>query len=437
MIKPVGSDELKPLFVYDPEEHHKLSHEAESLPSVVISSQGPRVSSMMGAGYFSPAGFMNVADAMGAAEKMTLSDGSSSCSVLCLLENTDAIGDAKRIALRDPNVEGNPVLAVMDIEAIEEVSDEQMAVMTDKVYRTTDMDHIGVKTFNSQGRVAVSGPIQVLNFSYFQADFPDTFRTAVEIRNEIKEHGWSKVVAFQTRNPMHRAHEELCRMPMESLDADGVVVHMLLGKLKKGDIPAPVRDAAIRTMAEVYFPPNTVMVTGYGFDMLYAGPREAVLHAYFRQNMGATHFIIGREPPAWVTTTVPSTPRPSSMTKCQRAPWRSRSSCRPHGLLQEAEQDCDDARRAGSHQGRLRTALRHQGREMLGQGIAPPPEFSRPEVAKILMDLLPVHQQLILIWFSGKTRPGVGRWRVFLCAAGALWPEAVAVANMEKRSSTG
>ncbi|MBA1332630.1 sulfate adenylyltransferase, partial [Candidatus Endoriftia persephone str. Guaymas] len=121
MIKPVGSDELKPLFVYDPEEHHKLSHEAESLPSVVISSQAAGNAVMMGAGYFSPLqGFMNVADAMGAAEKMTLSDGSFfPVPVLCLLENTDAIGDAKRIALRDPNVEGNPVLAVMDIEAIE------------------------------------------------------------------------------------------------------------------------------------------------------------------------------------------------------------------------------------------------------------------------------------------------------------------------------
>jgi sulfate adenylyltransferase len=389
MIKPVGSDELKPLFVYDPEEHHKLSHEAESLPSVVISSQAAGNAVMMGAGYFSPLqGFMNVADAMGAAEKMTLSDGSFfPVPVLCLLENTDAIGDAKRIALRDPNVEGNPVLAVMDIEAIEEVSDEQMAVMTNKVYRTTDMDHIGVKTFNSQGRVAVSGPIQVLNFSYFQADFPDTFRTAVEIRNEIKEHGWSKVVAFQTRNPMHRAHEELCRMAMESLDADGVVVHMLLGKLKKGDIPAPVRDAAIRTMAEVYFPPNTVMVTGYGFDMLYAGPREAVLHAYFRQNMGATHFIIGRDHAgvgdyygAFDAQTIFDDEVPEGAMEIEifRADHTAYSKKLNKIVMMRDVPDHtkeDFVLLSGT-----------KVREMLGQGIAPPPEFSRPEVAKILMD---------------------------------------------------
>mgnify|MGYP001819365293 CR=1 FL=1 len=272
MIKPVGSDELQPRFVYDTEKHHALMHEAESLPAVTISSQAAGNAVMMGAGYFNPLkGFMNLADAMGAAEKMTLTDGSFfPVPVLCLLDNVDAIKGASRIALRDPNMEGNPVLAVMDVEAIEEVSDGQMKVMTDKVYRTDDAEHPGVAAFNGQGRFAVSGPIEVLHFSYFQDDFPDTFRTAVEIRNEIAERGWKKVVAFQTRNPMHLAHEELCHMAMDRLGCDGLVIHMLLGKLKPGDIPAPVRDAAIRKMVELYFPPNSAMVTGYGFDMLYA-----------------------------------------------------------------------------------------------------------------------------------------------------------------------
>ena len=277
MIKPVGSDSLHPLFVYDSDKHDALTREAETLPSVVISSQAAGNAVMMGAGYFSPLpGFMNVADAMGAAQKMTLTDGSFfPVPVMCLVER--AISESKRIALRDPNVEGNPVLAIMDVEAIEEVSDDQMRVMTEKVYRTTDPEHPGVAAFHAQGRVAISGPIQVLNFSYFITDFPDTFRTAVEIRNEIAERGWKKVVAFQTRNPMHLAHEELCHMAMDRLGCDGLVIHMLLGKLKPGDIPAPVRDAAIRKMVELYFPPNSAMVTGYGFDMLYAGPREACL----------------------------------------------------------------------------------------------------------------------------------------------------------------
>ena len=117
----------------------------------------------------------------------------------------------------------------------------------------------------------------------------------MDIRKEIADRGWSRVVAFQTRNPMHRAHEELCRMAMERIGADGLVIHMLLGKLKPGDIPASVRDASIRKMVELYFPENSTLITGYGFDMLYAGPREALLHAIFRQNMGASHFIVGRD----------------------------------------------------------------------------------------------------------------------------------------------
>jgi len=389
MIKPVGSDELKPLFVYDSEKHHALMKEAETLPSVVISSQAAGNAVMMGAGYFSPLqGFMNVADAMGAAEKMTLTDGSFfPVPLLCLLENVDAIKGAKRIALRDPNMDGNPVLAIMDVSTIEEVTDAQMKTMTQKVYRTEDMDHVGVKTFNTQGRFAVSGSIQVLHFSYFQDDFPDTFRTAVEIRNEIKERGWNRVVAFQTRNPMHLAHEELCHMAMERLNCDGLVIHMLLGKLKKGDIPAPVRDAAIRKMVELYFPPNSAMVTGYGFDMLYAGPREAVLHAYFRQNMGATHFIIGRDHAgvgdyygAFDAQTifdeeVPAGALAIEIFKADHTAYSKK--------LNKVVMMCE----APDHTKEDFVLLSGtKVRELLGNGIAPPPEFSRPEVAKILMD---------------------------------------------------
>ncbi len=389
MIKPIGSDELQPRFVYDSEKHQALRTEAESLPSVVISSQAAGNAVMMGGGYFNPLkGFMNLADAIGAAEKMTLSDGSFfPVPILCLLENVDAIKGAKRIALRDPNVSDNPVLAVMDVETIEEASDAQMQTMTDKVYRTTDMEHPGVAAFNSQGRFVVSGPIEVLNFSYFQTDFPDTFRTAVEIRNEIQEHGWKKVVAFQTRNPMHLAHEELCHMAMERLGCDGLVIHMLLGKLKPGDIPAPVRDAAIRKMVELYFPPNTVMVTGYGFDMLYAGPREAVLHAYFRQNMGATHFIIGRDHagvgdyygPFDAQTIfhdeVPKGALDIEIFEADHTAWSKKLN--KVVMMREAPDHSkeDFILLSGT-----------KVREMLGNGEAPPPEFSRPEVAKILID---------------------------------------------------
>lgn len=389
MIKPVGSDTLTPLFVYDTDEHHKLMTEAEGLPSVLISSQAAGNAVMMGGGYFTPLkGFMNVADAMGAAEKMTLTDGSFfPVPVLCLLESVDVIQGAQRIALRDPNMEGNPVLAVMDVEAIEVVTDAQMATMTRKVYRTEDMEHPGVAAFNGQGRFAVSGPIQVLHFSYFQDDFPDTFRTAVEIRNEIAERGWKKIVAFQTRNPMHLAHEELCHMAMDRLGCDGLAIHMLLGKLKSGDIPAPVRDAAIRKMVELYFKPNSAMVTGYGFDMLYAGPREAVLHAYFRQNMGATHFIIGRDHAgvgdyygAFDAQTifddeVPEGALEIEIFRADHTAWSKK--------LNKVVMMCE----APDHSKEDFVLLSGtKVREMLGSGIAPPKEFSRPEVAQILID---------------------------------------------------
>ncbi|MFO8002788.1 sulfate adenylyltransferase [Thioalkalivibrio sp.] len=389
MIKPHGADTLKPLFVYDTEKHHALMQEAESLPSVMISSAAAGNAVMMGGGYFTPlTGFMNVADAMGCAEEMRTASGLFfPVPVVNLLENADPIRGAKRIALRDPNMEGNPVLAIQDVEAIEEFTPEQMEVMTQKVYGTTDPEHPGVAAFNSVGRICVSGPIQVLHFSYFQDDFPDTFRTAVEIRNEITERGWNQVVAFQTRNPMHRAHEELCRMAMDQLKTDGVVIHMLLGKLKAGDIPAPVRDAAIRKMAELYFPPNTVMITGYGFDMLYAGPREAVLHALFRQNMGATHFIIGRDHAgvgdyygAFDAQTIFDTEVPADALEIEifRADHTAYSKKLNRVVMMRDVPDHtkeDFVLLSGT-----------KVREMLGRGEAPPPEFSRPEVAQILMD---------------------------------------------------
>jgi len=389
MIKPIGSDTLTPLFVYDTEKHHELMREAETLPSVIISSQAAGNAVMMGGGYFTPLkGFMTVGDAVGCAQSMQMSDGSFfPVPVLCLLESADEIKDVKRIALRDPNIEGNPALAIMDITAIEEVNDEQMQLMTEKVYGTLDPDHPGVAAFNSQGRMAVSGPIQVLHFSYFQDDFPDTFRTAVEIRNEIMERGWKKIVAFQTRNPMHRAHEELCKMAMDGIEADGVVIHMLLGKLKPGDIPAPVRDAAIRKMAELYFPPNTVSISGYGFDMLYAGPREAVLHAYFRQNMGATHFIIGRDHAgvgdyygAFDAQTIFDEEVPEGAMEIEIFNA-------DHTAYSKRLNRVVMMRDAPDHSKEDFVLLSGtKVREMLGQGMAPPPEFSRPEVAEILMN---------------------------------------------------
>jgi sulfate adenylyltransferase len=388
MIKPHGSDELNPLFVYDNTKREALLTEAETLPSLLLNSAAAANAVMLGGGYFNPlTGYMNLADSLSVADKMHTVDGLFFPVPIVNMTSETDVKAGSRIALRDPNVKGNPVLAVMTVDAVEQVSDDQIAFMSEKIFRTKDPKHPGVATFASLGRTMLSGPIQVLSFSYFQTDFPDTFRTAVEIRNEIAEHGWEKVVAFQTRNPMHRAHEELCRMAMEQLGADGVLIHMLLGKLKPGDIPADVRDASIRKMVEIYFPANTVMVTGYGFDMLYAGPREAVLHAVFRQNCGCTHLIVGRDHAGvgdyyggFDAQTIFDEEVPEGSLELQifNADHTAYSKKLNKVVMMRDVPDHtkDDFVLLSG------TAVR----EMLGKGIAPPPEFSRPEVAKILSD---------------------------------------------------
>jgi sulfate adenylyltransferase len=389
MIKPHGSDTLNPLYVEDDAERSALQKEAESLPSITVSSATAANAVMLGAGYFNPlTGYMNLADALSVANTMHTTSGLFwPTPVMNLVKDVSAIEGEKRIALKDPNIEGNPVVAIMDVEKVEEVSDAEMALMSEKIYATKDSDHPGVAAFMDQGQFVISGPIQVLNYSYFETDFPGTFRTAIQIRSDIEEKGWKKVVAFQTRNPMHLAHEELCHIAMDRLGCDGLVIHMLLGQLKPGDIPADVRDNAIRTMVKEYFPPNSVMVTGYGFDMLYAGPREAVLHAVFRQNMGATHFIIGRDHAGvgdyygdFDAQTIfdNEVPKDALDIEIFRADHTAYSKkLKKVVMMNEAPDHTkeDFVLLSGT-----------KVREMLGQGIAPPPEFSRPEVAKILMD---------------------------------------------------
>ncbi len=387
LISPHGSDVLTPLYIADPERNAALSARAESLPSVTVSSAAASNAVMMGAGYFNPlSGYMNKANALSVAEHMKLSSGLFwPTPVLNLVQSAPAVGPGQKIALRDPNVDGEPILAVMTVEAIETFSEDEFTFMTEQVFGTTDPNHPGVADFISQGRVVLSGPVDVLNFSYFPVEFPDTFRTAWEIREDIAKLGWSKVVAFQTRNPMHRAHEELCRMAMERLEADGLVIHMLLGKLKPGDIPADVRDASIRKMVEVYFPPNSAIISGYGFDMLYAGPREALLHAVFRQNMGATHLIVGRDHagvgdyygPFDAQTIFDEIPKDAleiDIFAADHTAWSKKLN--KVTMMREAPDHTKDDFILLSG-----TAVR----EMLGEGIAPPPEFSRPEVAEILM----------------------------------------------------
>jgi sulfate adenylyltransferase len=389
MIKPHGSDTLNPLFVADSARRAELQKEAESLPSIGICSAAAANAVMLGSGYFNPLkGYMSLADSISVAEKMHTTDGLFwPVPIVNVVADASGVEPGMRVALRDPNVEGNPVIAIQTIESIDTATDDQMRLMTEKIFRTLDTAHPGVKAFNEVGNVFLEGPIEVLNFSYFETDFPETFRTAVQIRELIAKNGWSKVVAFQTRNPMHRAHEELVRMAMEREGADGAVIHMLLGKLKPGDIPADIRDAAIRKMAELYFPPNSVEITGYGFDMLYAGPREAVLHAVFRQNMGATHLIVGRD---------------HAGVGDYYGPFDAQAIFHdevPDGALEIEIFEADHtafSRKLGrvimmreAPEGHMKEDFvllsGTKVREMLSNGEALPVEFARPEVADILM----------------------------------------------------
>jgi len=389
MINPLGSDKLLPLYVEDDAARAALVEEAKGLKQVLVSSATAANAVMMGGGYFTPLqGYMTLADAKSVATDLKTANGTFfPVPVLNMLESAEGIEVGQKIALLDPNVEGNPVIAVQEVAAIDTATDAELEAIAQEIFGTLDKEHPGVNAFLSQGNVLVSGAIQVLSFSYFEGDFPETFRTAVSIRAEMEQRGWNKVVAFQTRNPMHRAHEELCRMAQEDLGTDGILIHMLLGKLKKGDIPADVRDKCIRTMVDNYFPENTVMITGYGFDMLYAGPREAVLHAYFRQNCGCTHFIVGRDHAgvgdyygAFDAQTIfdERVPEGALDIEIYRADHTAFSKKLGKVVMMKDAPDHskeDFVLLSGT-----------KVREMLGNGIAPPPEFSRPEVAQVLMD---------------------------------------------------
>ena len=297
LIAPHGSDSLKPLYIEDSSERKSLIKASENMPHLLLNSAAAANAVMLGAGYFTPLdGYMDKKNATSVSENMVTSNGLFwPVPIINLSKNIDGINVGDEIALLDPNVEGNPVLAIQKISAIEKLSSEEVESMADKIFGTTDKEHPGVANFLSLGNNLISGKIKVLNFSYFPKEFPGTFATAPEIREMLSKAGWSTTVAFQTRNPMHRAHEELCKMALDRINADGVLIHMTLGKLKAGDIPGDIRNAAIAKMVELYFPENTVIISGFGFDMLYAGPREALLHAVFRQNAGCTHLIVGRD----------------------------------------------------------------------------------------------------------------------------------------------
>lgn len=293
LIKPYGSDQLLAPF----NEIGVNLADVEQMPKFLLNDSAIANVVMLGSGYFNPLqGFMNKTEALSVCDEFrTLNGLFWPIPVLNITREMPDFKIGEKVALLDSSQDHNPCIAIMNISDVEFLSDQDLNYFCIRIFGTNDCNHPGVNKFKKLGNYLVSGSIEVSQLSTFPMDHPDTFRTASQLREIITDLGWRKIVAFQTRNPMHRAHEEVCRIACERINADGLIIHMLLGKLKEGDIPAKTRDECIRTMVASYFHDLPVLISGYGFDMLYAGPREALLHAIVRQNLGATHLIIGRD----------------------------------------------------------------------------------------------------------------------------------------------
>jgi len=288
LVPPHGSKKLKTLALHGSERKSELK-KAESLPRLMCSSREFGDVVMLGIGGFTPLdGFMNRADWQSVCDNMTMKNGLFWPIPITLSTNDKTIKEDQEVAIVYEKT--NEIIATMVITEKYTIDREHEC---NTVYKTTDMEHPGVVLVMSQGEYNLAGPIKVLSDGGFPSQYGNLYMTPSETRAYFDNKGWSSIAAFQTRNPMHRSHEYLAKIAIEI--CDGVMIHSTLGELKPGDIPAEVRSEAISTLIENYFVDNTVLQSGYPLDMRYAGPREALLHALFRQNYGCSHLIVGRD----------------------------------------------------------------------------------------------------------------------------------------------
>ena len=291
LVKPHGSESLKPLLL-EGTARDEEQRRAATLPKIRISSREAGDLIMLGIGGFTPLeGFMTRADWEGVCDGYKMANGLFWPIPITLSTDqatADGIKTGAEVAL--VNGETDELMATMKVTEKYTIDKEHECIM---VYKTTDEDHPGVKMVMEQGDVNLAGPVKVLSEGDFARRFPDIYKTPAQTRALFETLGWSTVAAFQTRNPMHRSHEYLAKIAIET--CDGVLIHSLLGKLKPGDIPAEVRSDAIDALIKNYFVDKTVVHAGYPLDMRYAGPREALLHALFRQNYGCSHLLVGRD----------------------------------------------------------------------------------------------------------------------------------------------
>jgi sulfate adenylyltransferase len=380
LVNPHGKDKkLKPLLL-EGKELQEEKNKAKSLTEVRISSREAGDLIMLGIGGFTPLdGFMGKDDWKGVCDNFQMADGTF-WPIPITLSTTEgqagSIKDGEEVAL--VSEETGEVMATMKVTEKYKIDKEYECK---KVFTTTDVEHPGVAMVMNQEEVNLAGPVKVLSESVFPTEFKDIYVRPAESRKMFEDKGWSTVAAFQTRNPMHRSHEYLAKIAIEI--CDGVFVHMLLGKLKPGDIPSDTRQEAIDTLMENYFVKDTVAVGGYPLDMRYAGPREALLHALFRQNYGCSHLIVGRDHagvgdyygPFDAHKIFDEIPKGALETQPLKIDWTfyctkcdgmaSMKTC-PHGKEERLILSG--------------TKLR----KMLSEGDEVPDHFSRPEVLKIL-----------------------------------------------------
>jgi len=292
LVKPHGKQKkLMPLLLTG-EELNEEKKKAKALTEVRVSSRESADLIMMGIAGFTPLkGFMGYDDWKGVCDKYLMADGTFwpiPITMSTTEGQADSIKKNQEIALIDE--ETGELMATMKVKEKYKID---KAHECKQVFRTTELEHPGCALVMRQGEVNIAGNVKVLSEGMFPKQYPGVYKTPAETRKIFEEKGWSKVAALQLRNPMHRSHEYLAKIAIET--CDGVLIHQLLGKLKPGDIPAEVRVKAIDTLVEHYFVKDTCIQAGYPLDMRYAGPREALIHALFRQNYGCSHMIIGRD----------------------------------------------------------------------------------------------------------------------------------------------
>ncbi len=381
LIPPHGADSLQPLLVPEAERAEEMRR-AEHLKQVPMSSREVSDLFMLGMGAYTPLqGFMGEADWRGCCEHMTLADGlfwPIPITLSCTQELGDTIDIGEDVALADG--ETNELLGILTVEEKYAIDRE---LECSHVFRTTDSAHPGVDKVMRQGPVNLGGLVRTLSEGCFPETYRGLYHRPAETRALFLERGWSQVAAFQTRNPMHRSHEYLAKIAVEI--CDGVLIHQVLGALKPGDIPAEVRVSAIDALMNNYFVHGTILQAGYPIEMRYAGPREALLHAVFRQNFGCSHLVVGRDHAGvgdyygpfdahHVFDTLPEGSLKTLPLKiditfyCYKCSGMATGKTCPH---------TDEDRLAISG-----TRLR----EMFANGEPIPPEFSRAEVVAVLRD---------------------------------------------------